>query len=177
MEAYVYPYFRVAKILFSGLFKPGLDFSDISELKMRVWPSDLDTYPEMNNGRHLTLMDLGRYDLAARTGLWRKVRHQKWGFVIAGASVRYRRKLPPFRRFILRTRLVGHDTRWFYFRQETLLRGKVASQALIRAGVLNRSGVVPIRDVLALFGRESLDMELPGWVRDWIAADEKRPKM
>ena len=30
---------------------------------MRVWPNDLDTNAHMNNGRYLTLMDLGRFDL------------------------------------------------------------------------------------------------------------------
>lgn len=176
-EVNMYPYLRVAKILFTGMFKSRLDLSDTGELKMRVWPSDIDTYAEMNNGRHLTLMDLGRYDLAARTGLMKAVKRKRWGFVIAGASVRYRRKLPPFRRFILRSRMVGHDERWFYFKQETILKGKVASQALIRAGVISGSGVVPVKDVLSLFGRKILIDPLPRWVEAWIRADEERPKI
>jgi acyl-CoA thioesterase FadM len=172
----VYPYLRVARVLITGLFKPRLGLTDESELKLRVWPMDIDTYPEMNNGRHLTLMDLGRYDLAARSGLWREVHRRKWGFVIAGASIRYRRKLRPFRRFILRSRLIGCDNTWFYFQQETWARGRMASQALIRAGVLSRSGVVPVKEVLPFFGRDSLEMELPDWVKAWIEAEDLRPK-
>lgn len=173
----MYPFLRVAKTLFAGTFRSRLDLNGISELKMRVWLSDLDTYPEMNNGRHLTLMDLGRYDLAARTGLMRAVRRKKWGFVIAGASIRYRRKLPPFRRFTLCSHMVGYDEKWFYFQQETILKGQTASQALIRAGVKSKSGVVPVREVLSLLGHEFLNNPLPGWVEAWIKADEERPKL
>ena len=71
----------------------------VGTLRMVVWPSDIDFYPEMNNGRHLTLMDLGRIDIAVRTGLFRLVHSKGWGFVAAGASVRFRHPLRPFRTF------------------------------------------------------------------------------
>lgn len=41
---------------------------DTSVLKMRTWPGDLDINFHMNNGRYLTLMDLGRFNLTIRSG-------------------------------------------------------------------------------------------------------------
>jgi acyl-CoA thioesterase FadM len=171
----MYPYVRLMKVLLTSRFKSRISFDSVSELKMRVWPGDIDFYPEMNNGRHLTLMDLGRMDLAARSGLIKAAHQNGWGFVVAGASVRYRRKLAPFRLFALRTQLVGMHDRWFYFHQTTERNGRVCSSALVRAAIKSKDGLVPVQEVLAAIGEEYRTMEMPDWVHDWIEAEERRP--
>jgi acyl-CoA thioesterase FadM len=171
----MYPYLRVARVLAGGLVKPKLDLDDTSELKLRVWPSDIDTYPEMNNGRYWTIMDLGRYDLASRTGLMQTARRKGWFFVVAGGSIRYRRRLPPFSRFLLRTSLTGHDGRWFYFVQEFVRREQTAAQAVVRAGLRTEKELIPAETILKAFGREGWSPPLPEWVRAWIEAEKARP--
>ena len=170
----MYPYLRVARVLAGSLVKPRLGLEAVSELKLRVWPGDIDTYPEMNNGRYWTLMDLGRYDLAARTGLMQFARRKGWFFVVAGGSIRYRRRLPPFSRFLLRTSLVGHDGRWFYFVQEFVRREQMAAQAVVRAGLRTEKELVPSETILKAFGREGWSPPLPEWVRAWIQAENLR---
>ncbi len=170
----MYPYLRVARVLAGSLVKPRLGLEAVSELKLRVWPGDIDTYPEMNNGRYWTLMDLGRYDLAARTGLMQFARRKGWFFVVAGGSIRYRRRLPPFSRFLLRTSLVGHDGRWFYFVQGFIHGGRVAAQAVVRAGLRTEKELVPSETILKAFGREGWSPPLPEWVRAWIQAENLR---
>ena len=49
-----------------------------SELTFRVWPTDLDVFRHVNNGRYLSFMDLGRTDLIVRSGLWRAMRAHGW---------------------------------------------------------------------------------------------------
>lgn len=171
----MYPYLRVARVLAGPLVKPKLGLDGRSELKLRVWPNDIDTYPEMNNGRYWTIMDLGRYDLAARTGLMQFARRKKWSFVVAGGSIRYRRRLPPFSSFLLRTSLVGHDGRWFYFVQEFVRRGQTAAQAVIRAGLRTEKDLIPSLTVLKAFGRDGWAPPLPEWVQAWIRAEDARP--
>lgn len=46
---------------------------------------------ELNNGRTLTLYDLGRVPLGIRTGLAATVQRMGWGMAIAGNSTRYRK--------------------------------------------------------------------------------------
>ena len=48
-----------------------------SSLAFRVSPGDIDVNRHMNNGRYLTIMDLGRIDVLIRTGLWREMNRQK----------------------------------------------------------------------------------------------------
>ncbi|MCK7500724.1 MAG: acyl-CoA thioesterase [Comamonadaceae bacterium] len=107
----------------------------------------------MNNGRFWTIMDLGRYDLAARAGLMRVAHRQGWFFVVAGGSIRYRRRLP-LSAASSSGPLAGHDGRWFYFVQEFVRGGKVAAQAVVRAGLRTDKAMVPSKTVLGAVGRE-----------------------
>jgi acyl-CoA thioesterase FadM len=172
----MYPYFRLLRVLARARSGHRLDLDGKSVLTFRAWPGDIDIFPEMNNGRQLTVMDLGRFDLGARTGLNRLAHRRKWGFAVAGASVRYRRRIRPFRKFSLSTRLLGFDERWFYFIQEYRCGDILCSSALIRAGVTSRSGLVSTAEVLEAMGAGDWNPELPGWVRAWIEADDRRPQ-
>ena len=67
---------------------------DSSTLRFRVWPHDLDLSFHLNNGRYLTLMDLGRLDVMVRSGLWREVLHHKWT-PIASAAITAATIMPP----------------------------------------------------------------------------------
>jgi len=142
---------------------------------MRVLFGDIDFYPELNNGRHLTLMDMGRLDLAERMGLLRIVHKQKWGLAVAGASVRYRHRLKAFKRFYLHTQIIAIDDRWFYFHQTIVRKGQIHSSALIRAGITNREGIVPVKKVLDFVGMSDWDPGMPEWVKAWTEAEELRP--
>jgi len=177
----MYPYLRLAKVLLLAHLRPRVGIEEQTELAMRVWPGDLDAYPEQNNGRHLTLMDLGRYDLAVRCGLYRVVKRRKWAFMIAGSSVRFRHRLKPFQSYRLCTKLLGHDGRFVYFHQMTVTGGrngkatKAHSSALIRAAVADQQGLVDIGEVASALGKEAWNPGLPVWVQAWIDAEAQRP--
>jgi acyl-CoA thioesterase FadM len=163
----LYPYLRLFKTLIKAKLGSSLNVNEESVLKMRVFLGDLDFYPELNNGRHLTLMDMGRIDLAQRTGLLRAVHKQKWGLVVAGASVRFRHRLKAFKRFRLHTRLVALDDRWFYFHQYTMRKAKIHSSALVRSGITSKQGLVPVKKVLDALGMSDWNPGMPKWVKAW----------
>jgi len=171
----MYPYLRSARVLLAARFGPRLDFDAESVVRLRIWPGDIDIFPEVNNGRHLTLMDLGRFDLAVRTGFWKAVHREGWGLTVGGASVRFRHRVPPFSRVCLRTQVVGRDDRWFYFHQRIERDSRVCSAALVRTGVTARGRLVPVERVLEATGRAGWAPELPEWVQAWIDAEGRRP--
>ncbi len=170
----MYPYLRALWVHLRP--RTALTLEEDSVLPLRVMPWDADVYPEMNNGRHLTLMDLGRFDFARRTGLIGTAKRKGWAFVVGGTSIHFRHRLRPGQRFRLRTRLLGHDHHWFYFHQTTERRGQLCSGALVRAGLCTREGMVAADRVLTAVGAEDWQTPLPEWVRDWIAADALRPE-
>ncbi len=142
---------------------------------MIVWPWDCDIFGEVNNGRHLTLFDLGRFDFGSRTGLMQVLKKERWGLVVAGSTIRYRRRLTPFQRYSQHTRLIARDEKWFYFVQNTIHKGTVCSSALIRTGVTSKGKVIPTQDVAVALGHPDWFGIIPDWVQAWIDADGLRP--
>ena len=139
------------------------------------WPWDLDIWLELNNGRALTLYDLGRIPLAKRVGLIDVLRRQRWGLTMAGAVVRYRKRVRVFDRFEMRSRAIGWDHRFFYIEQDMFLRGEAASHVVYRSAITDRSGIVSPDRVMAAAGRNESSPALPQWVTKWIIAEDDRP--
>lgn len=171
----MYPYLRSARVLTAAFLGSPLAFEEESVLRLRVWLGDIDVFWELNNGRQLTLMDLGRFDFAVRSGFLRVVHREGWGLTVGGASVRFRHRVPPLSRVLLRTRVVGHDDRWFYFDQKIEREGRVCSAALVRTAVISGGRLVPVERVREALGQAGRARELPGWVRAWIEAEGERP--
>ncbi len=171
----MYPYLRLARTMLKSKTKPPLTIQDVSILPMRVCLVDIDPFWELNNGRHLTMMDFGRFEMAMRLGLLKAVKKNKWGLAVAGSSVRYRHRLKLFQKYELSTQIVGADDRWIYFHQQTLREGKIHSAALIRTGVTSKNGLVKTSEVMKALNINIALNPLPDWVAAWSEADELRP--
>lgn len=141
----------------------------------RCWPWDLDPWIELNNGRTLTLYDLGRLPMAARTGMIGIMRRNRWSITVAGNSVRYRRRIRAFDRFTMVTRLHGWDERFFYLDQSIWRRGECANHMLLRGAITSDAGIVAPERLFQAGGMDTCSPPLPGWVQAWIRADAERP--
>ncbi len=125
---------------------------DESVISLRVLPTDLDANMHMNNGRYLSIMDLGRFDLTVRNGLLGATLRRGWRPVVGSVVIRFRRSLDPFQRYELRTRAVCWDEKWIYLEQRFEREGELAAIGLVKALFLGKSGPVATRDVLATVG-------------------------
>jgi acyl-CoA thioesterase FadM len=171
----MYPYLRLARMMIKSRRKPPLTLFDTSIIPMRVCLTDIDPFWELNNGRHLTMMDFGRFEMALRTGLLKVVKEKNWGLAVAGSSVRYRHRLKPFQKYFLHTQIAGTDEKWIYFHQQTVRNGKIHSAALVRTGVTSEKGIVKVEEVSQAMGYADFKPTMPDWIRAWAEADELRP--
>lgn len=171
----MYPYIRLFKEIWKFRNAPELPLFGEHVSHHICWPQDIDFWMELNNGRTLTLFDLGRIPLARRTGLLAALRQNGWGLTVAGSSVRYRQRVRPFRRLQMRSRLVGWDNRFAYIEQSMWRRGACTSHALYRVAATDQSGIVPAPRVLAAMGHDGPLPVLPAWVTAWSAAELLRP--
>ena len=171
----MYPVVRLGIELALAARAPRLPVDGVHVSRHTCWPWDIDPWMELNNGRTLTLYDLGRVPLAARTGLVKAVRANGWGLAVAGTSIRYRRRVRAFDRITMRSALVGHDARFLYVHQAMLRDGEPVSSALIRSAVSSRDGIVPPDRVLAAMGAAGWQRPLPDWIAAWTEAEAKRP--
>ncbi|MCB6177727.1 acyl-CoA thioesterase [Rhodobacter sp. Har01] len=172
----MYPYLRMFKEILKFRQAPPLGAFDTHVSHHLCWPWDIDPWMELNNGRTLTLYDLGRLPMIARVGLDRVARDRGWGLAVAGASVRYRGRIKTFDRIEMRTRMVGWDGRFVYVDQTMWVRGECASQALIRTAITQgKRGIVPPAEMAVALGLAADSPPLPGWVAAWADADALRP--
>jgi acyl-CoA thioesterase FadM len=159
---------------FRGRFQSPLD---VSLIALRVLPNDLDVNFHVNNGRYLTLMDLGRLDLFIRGGLWRILRQTGWMPVLSAGSISFRRELKLFQKFRMETAIVYWTETTFVMRHRCLIvdprRGEtIAATALIRGGIYDRKArsFVPVAHLFDLLGIETLSPPLSEDVRVFLEA-------
>lgn len=166
--------FRLLKTILLYFLRPTRrGILEESVVRFRVWPNDLDTNQHMNNGRYLTLMDLGRLDLLLRNGAIRHVLRNKWYPVLAGTQIRFRRPLNLFQKFEIRTRIVGWDAKWVFLEQIILRNGDVALQAYLKGVFVGPKGSVPITRLMELMGVSEPPPPLPPALAAWLDAEEK----
>ncbi|EAQ64175.1 hypothetical protein MED121_01045 [Marinomonas sp. MED121] len=171
----MYPVLRLFKTLFQAKHRSKLSFLEKSTIKFRCHPWDIDMFGEMNNGRALTLFDLGRMDLAIRVNLMPTVRKEKWGLAVAGSSVRYRKRIKLFDKIVMRSQLVAYDDKWFYFEQSMWVGETACSSVLIRGGITSKDGLQSPKNVLKTTGLQHEAPTTPLWVQDWIDSEVHRP--
>ncbi|RVT82023.1 acyl-CoA thioesterase [Rhodobacteraceae bacterium CCMM004] len=171
----MYPVLRMAKELAVHRSAPRLGLFDTHVARHLIWPHDIDIWMELNNGRTLTLYDLGRMVLFQRIGAIGVMKAQRWAGTIAGSSVRYRRRVRVFDRIEMRTRILGWDARFMYLEQAMWRGDECTSHALFRNAVTGRDGLVPPQEAAAAMGHPAESPALPDWVVAWTDAEAQRP--
>lgn len=170
----MYPYIRMAKELWKFRNAPRLGILDPHVSTHRIWPQDLDPWRELNNGRTLTLFDLGRIPMSLRMGFRKVARENGWDITVAGNSTRYRKRVTVFTELTQISRVIGWDHRFSYIEQSFWRGDECTSHMLLRSAFISKAGIVPPEKVVRALGHDIPSPPLPEWIADWIAADHKR---
>jgi acyl-CoA thioesterase FadM len=171
----MYPFVRMLKEMARARRMPRLGLFDSHVSQHVCWPWDLDLWMELNNGRTLTLYDLGRLPLAERTGFETVLREKGWGLTVAGSTTRYRRRVTVFARLTMHTRCIGWDRRFVYMEQSMWQGEECMSHVLIRSAIVSKTGILPPPEMAVAMGVAPEGPALPAWVQAWIEADAQRP--
>lgn len=171
----MYPYIRAALAVLRAKRDPAKSILTTAATDHRAWPWDTDMYGELNNGRILTLGELGRWGLAREIGLLGALKRRSGALAIAGVSVRYRRRIPVMARYRIETRALGWDAKFIYLDVSMWMGETAANQALLRTAVVTKNGTVPPAEIAAELGHDAPSPPLPDWVHAWIDAEARRP--
>ncbi len=164
---------RLIRTVIAALFRSRLDILDVSVVNLRVWPNDLDFNGHMNNGRYLTLMDLGRIDLILRAGLGKYFLTGKWMPIVASAKVRFRRPLGPLQKYQLHSRLLCWDDKWFIVEQRFMVNERPVAIAYVKGLFRDRKGNIPPSEVLLALGHTAPSPPMPESVQLWMEAEAR----
>lgn len=160
------------RVLVAARFRPRTAPLEETSLAFRVWLNDLDPLFHMNNGRYLTLLDLGRADAVIRNGIRRALEANGWYSVVASQAIRFRESLGPFARYEMRTRLLGWDRRSFFFRQAFVRGEREYATAVVRIRILAKGGgAIDAAEVAAAILPGTESPVLPDYVREWQDAE------
>ncbi|MCF6305205.1 MAG: thioesterase family protein [Rhodobacteraceae bacterium] len=170
----MYPIFRMLYQLNKHRKAPALAIDGTHISHHICWPHDLDPWMELNNGRTLTLYDLGRLPFSKRIPLGNALKDRQWGMTLAGNTLRYRRRIRMFDRIEMRTRAIGRDARFVYLQQSMWVKGEAASSGIFRAAIVDKNGIVPTDEVVKQMGIPDWNPRMPDWVNAWIAAEAIR---
>lgn len=160
--------FRLLGVLLMYRFRTPVGILEVCRTPFHCWPNDLDLLRHMNNGRYLTIMDLGRTDLMYRAGLAKPIADHGYYPVVVSQMVRYRKSLQLWDRFEVQTRVLGWDDKAFLMSQKFYRGQTVIAEAVVRARFLKKAGgSVKTSEILALAGVDQPSPEIPAWVSGW----------
>jgi len=159
---------RLLWLLLRSRFRTPVSPLGPCETPFRCWFTDLDPLLHMNNGIYLCIMDLGRFDLLIRSGLWRVIQLRGWYTVVVAETIQFRRSIGLFQRFVIRTRVLGWDEKAILIEQRYVRGGEVVAHALVRARVLRKAGghVTPA-ELLEAAGLDPVPPALEGYAARW----------
>ena len=123
----------------------------------RFWvnPLDLDFNMHMNNGRYLSIMDLGRFDLLLRSKTFWPLILKGFAPVVASEGIRFKSALLPFQFFYIKTQIDYLSDKDFYIQQEFIQNKKVVAEGYIKGRFTKRGrGSVPTAELFQILGLE-----------------------
>jgi acyl-CoA thioesterase FadM len=153
-----------------------LETAAVGSIRVTTLPTDIDLLGHMNNGRYLSLFDLGRWDQLIRTGLFDGMKERGWYGVVSSETITFRKSLQLWQRFEVQSRFIGHDDKALYLEHRAVVKGEIYARAIIRIRLLRRSGgTLTIDEAFAELGRPDGVPEVQDWVHDWAAASALPP--
>lgn len=153
-----------------------LDPTSVGTVAVTTLPTDLDILRHMNNGRYLSLFDLGRWDQLIRTGLFDAMKERGWYAVVSSETITFRKSLQLWQRFEVQSRFIGHDDKALFMEHRAVVDGEVYARAIVRARMLRRTGgTVSNEELFAAVGKPEGVPEIDAWVHDWAAASALPP--
>lgn len=171
-------WWRLFWFLLTAGRRPSIAPDGLSVLRFRVWPGDLDISSHMNNGRYVTIADFGRMDVMARSGLWRLVRERGWTPIASNVSIRFRREMRMWQRFMLESQIVAWDAEQVIFQHRFVLKGgpksgQTAALALVKAGIYDRAArrFVPISEMMDALGSHRETPPMSDEIRAFLDTD------
>lgn len=173
-------YLRLLYMLIASFFKPKQeDVLGAAELGLCVLPNDLDLNGHMNNGRYLTIMDLGRMDFVLRIGLAGYVFRNKYIPVLSSVQMRYRIPLLPFQKYTLTTHILCWDDKWVYMEHRFIIRGgkkdgAVAAIGLVKGSFFSRRtrATIPTANLMRAIGKDIASPPAPAYIARWAQAED-----
>jgi acyl-CoA thioesterase FadM len=181
----MFPWLRLFRVALSLIGQPRIEPLAVTRIRLRVWPNDLDANLHVNNGRYLSLADIGRMHWFVRAGIFGLARRERALPIVGDAIAKFRRDLKCFERFEIHSRILGWDQRWGFIEHRFIRNGRVLGVVAVRGMFKGPDGSLDPGLFLHGLGLSIASPPLPEWVAQWnqgceslsqILRDEERAR-
>lgn len=144
-------------------------FTNATAIGFTAAPLDIDLNMHINNGRFLSLADLGRLHFLWSVGTLGGILKNGWMPLVGNVDIEYRKSIKLFQRFEVKTELLYWDEKWFYFQHVFMVGAKVSAVANVKALLIDRTRkVVDPARIFALIGECPEPPVVPESIADWV---------
>jgi len=168
----MYPWLRLISVGASALKKPRIDLFEPTRVSLRVWPDDIDGNLHVNNGRYLTLADLGGVTWFLRSGVLAQARRFHAIPLIADSIAKFRRDLKLLQSFTLETRLVGWERRCIFLEHRFLVEQHVSGLVAVRCVFKSGRRTIYPSELLGGLSTRTQSPVLPAWLSQFSESCE-----
>lgn len=160
----MYPWLRLISVGASALKQSRIDLFEPTRVSLRVWPDDIDGNLHVNNGRYLTLADLGRITWFLRSGVLAQARRFHAIPLIADSIAKFRRELKLFSSFTIETRLLGWERRCILLEHRFLVDEHVSGLVAVRCVFKSGRRTIYPNELLGGLSSRVQSPVLPAWL-------------
>ncbi|XP_068906385.1 protein THEM6-like [Tenebrio molitor] len=143
--------------------------------------SDIDSMlTHMNNARFLRELDFAKIDFYERTGLYKCIKKHGGSLVLGASTIRYRRFIKLFNRYLITTKIVYWDEQSIYMEHRFLTPSDMFINAIVlcRTRLTNCNAENVINDLLVNYSGDDVENnkkekpELTPDLAKWIESNE-----
>ena len=160
----MYPWLRLIGVGSSALKQPRIGLFDTTRVKLRVWPDDIDGNLHVNNGRYLTLADLGSITWFLRSGVLSQARRFRAIPLVADSIAKFRRDLKLMQAFTIETRLLGWERRCIFLQHRFLVDEYVSALVAVRCVFKSGRRTIYPSELLGGLSTRTQSPVLPAWL-------------
>lgn len=163
---------RLLLLAIASFFQKRVSVLDENVLNLRVLPNDID-FVRISDDRYLSLMDLGRFDITFRGGLFLTFFKKRWFPISRVAIVRFRYPLWLFQKYRLRSRTIYWDTEWIWTEHRFERKNRTIAIGIVKVAFIGPRGIVPVAEVAAAAGESVTPPAVPKIVTDIMNVEEQ----
>jgi len=158
--------FRLIWLFITSKWNEKKDLLDQTSYKGRVLINDLDLNMHVNNGRFLSIADLGRIKHLQQTGFLRIMLEKKWKPIMASVNTRFFRPLKLGQTYELKTKFLCWDDKFGYFEHRFESKGKLVAIVYVKGLFVGPKGRVDIQEAADALGISSSSPIAPDVIDD-----------
>jgi acyl-CoA thioesterase FadM len=166
-----YYWFRIVWILVARRFQTQVNIEEELTRSFRVRLFDCDGFRVMTAFKYAAYMDLIRWEMIARSKLFKEILPKGLAPTLGAQKIIYRRPIKLWTKFTLRLHTMGWDDKWVYHVHKFEQNGEVKAIGITRALIWKKDKPQILREILQNIGVKNLDKEPPEWITNLFQTD------